>query len=304
MQAEADRGEIGEASVANLADRFALILGDPLSYGIQAAMGEDGRPVIPILADAVRVDANRRRIGQPPLATAAAMMQATVLRIGDDGRLVEGGAAEVTGLDAIDMRKAMADPARGLAEAGRADAALAAAITAAEAGDAAPLAAWHKQAGQAHRVLVEQLLTGLVRSEAAAAGGEAESATAVVARRALIEGYLLGAPSADGRIVVGNLLAYSLVARATAPSAEELARAVVLANELEAALMRNDVARSPLGHRIANAIACVRYREGKLPEAAAFWRKAIHLAGAEAPELYRRRLAMAEAGDTSAPLPR
>jgi len=91
-------------------------------------------------------------------------------------------------------------------------------------------------------VLVEPLLTGLVRSEAAAAGSEAESATAVVARRALIEGYLLGAPSADGRIIVGNLLAYSLVARATAPSAEELAQAVVLANELEAALMRNNVA--------------------------------------------------------------
>jgi hypothetical protein len=300
MQAEVSRREIGEMSVANLADRFALILGDPLSYGIQAAMGEDGKPVIPILADAARVDANRKRIGQPPLATAASMMQATVVRIGDDGRLVAGGAAEVTGLDAINMRKAMSDPAWGMAEAGRADAVLGAALTAARGGDAAPLTAWCKQAAQTHRDLLARLLEGLGRG---APGVDAQAA--VVAQRPLFDGYLAGAPARDdGRLIVGNLLAYALVARATAPKPEELAQAVVLAKDLESALKRNEVARSPLGHGIADTIACVRYRQGKLPEAATLWQQSIKLAGAQAPDLYRRRLALAEAGNAAAPLSR
>ena len=300
MQAELKRREIGEMSVANLADRFALIMGDPMSYGIQGGMGADGKAIIPILADAVQVDANRKRIGQPPLATAAAMMQATVVRIGEDGRLVEGGAAKVTGLDAIDMRKAMADPAWGLAEAGKADAALGTAIAAARDGDAAPLTAWCKQAGQAHRDLLARMLEALGR---VAPGVDAEAM--VVAQRALLDGYLFGVPARDdSRIVVGNLLAYSLVARATAPNAEELARAVVLAKDLDAALKRDEVVRSPLGHGIADTIACIRYREGKLPEAVALWQKSIKLAGAQAPDLYRRRLALAEAGDAAAPLPR
>jgi hypothetical protein len=300
MQAETKRREIGEGSVANLADRFALIMGDPMSYGIQAAGGADGKPIIPILADAAQVDANRKRIGQPPLATAAAMMQATVVRLGDDGRLVEGGAAEVTGLDAIDMRKAMADPAWGLAEAGKADALLGAAITAARGGDAAPMTAWCKQAAQAHRDLLARLLEGLGRG---APGGDTEAA--VVAQRALFDGYLDGALARDdGRIIVGNLLAYALVARPAAPDAKELARAVVLAKSLEAALKRPDVTRGPLGHAIADTIACIRYREGKLPEAVTLWKKSIKLAGEKVPELYRRRLAVAEAGDAEAVLPR
>src|SRR5690606_31960018 len=101
----------------NIADRLALTLGDPLTYGIQAAGRADGRTIIPIIADAAQVDANRARIGQPPLATAAKMMQAIILRIDDHGRLVGEGAAAVSGLDAIDMGKAMADPAWGLAQA-------------------------------------------------------------------------------------------------------------------------------------------------------------------------------------------
>lgn len=300
MRAELERKEVDEMSVANIADRLALVTGEPLSYGIQATVGADGKPMIPIIADASRVDGNRKRIGQPPLASAAAMMQATVVRIGDDGRLVAGGAAAVTGLDAIDMRKAMADPAWGLAEAGKADAALGAAMTAAHGGDAAPLTAWCKQAAQAHRDLLARLLEGLGR---VAPGVDAEAA--VVAQRALLDGYLLGVPARDdGRIVVGNLLAYALVARATAPNAEELGRAAVLAKDLEAALKRDEIARSPLGHAIADTIACIRYREGRLPEAAALWRKSLALAGGQAPELYRRRLALAEGGDAAAPLAR
>jgi len=190
MQAEAKRGEIGEASVANLADRFALTMGEPLTYGIQAVGGADGRPIIPIIADTARVDANRKRIGQPPLAKAAAMMEATVVRIDEDGRLAPGG------------------------------------------------------------------------------------------------------------------LAKALVARATAPGAEDLARAVSLAKDLEAALARPDVERHPLAHTIADTLACVRYREGQLPAAAALWQKAMTLAGPKSPEVYRRRLAVAEAGDAAAPLPR
>ncbi len=300
MQAEVKRREIGEMSVANLADRFALIMGDPMSYGIQGGMGADGKAIIPILADAVQVDANRKRIGQPPLATTAAMMQAAVVRIGDDGRLVEGGAAAVTGLDAIDMQKAMSDATWGLAEAGKADAALGVAITAARGGDAAPLTAWCKQAAQSHRDLLARLLEGLGR---VAPGVDAEAA--VVAQRSLFDGYLAGVPARDdGRITIGNLLAYALVARAAAPTAEDLARAIDLAKDLEVALKRNEVARSPLGHGIADTIACVRYREGKLPAAARLWQQSIKLAGVQAPDLYRRRLALAEANDAAAPLPR
>ncbi len=297
MQAEADRGEIGEASIANLADRFALTMGEPLTYGIQAVGGEDGRPIIPIIADAARVDANRKRIGQPPMAKAAAMMQATVVRIGEDGRLVPGDAAAVAGLDAIDWRKAVTDPGWGLAEAGKVDPVFAAAVTAARAGDAAPLTAWCKQVPKQHRDLLANMLLGLGR---VAAGGDA-----VVAERPLVEGYLAAVPAQDdARILVGNLLANALVARGTAPGTEDLERAVVLAKDLEAALERPDVERHPLAHTIADTLACIRYREGQLPAAAALWQKAMTLAGAKSPELYRRRLEAAEAGDATAPLPR
>jgi hypothetical protein len=300
LQAEVERQEIGEMDVGLLADRFALIIGDPLAYAIHAMIGADGKPIFPILADAARVDANRKRVGQPPLAQLAEMVEATVVRIGDDGRLVEGGAAEVTGLDAVNMGEAMADPAWGLAEMGKADAALGAAIAAARGGDAGPLAAWCKQAAHMHRDLLARMLEGLGHG---APGVDAEEA--VVAQRTLLEGYLRGVPARnDGRILVGNLLAYALVARAAAPNAEELARAVVLAKELEAALKRNEVERSPLGHAITDTVACIRYREGRLPEAAALWRKSLQLAGAQAPELYRRRLALAEAGDAAVPLSR
>jgi len=300
MQAEADRGEIGEASVANLADRFALTMGEPLTYGIQAVGGEDGRPIIPIIADAARVDANRKRIGQPPLAKAAAMMQATVVRIDEDGRLAPGGDAAAAGLDAIDRRKAVADPGWGLAEAGKVDPVFAAAVTAARAGDAAPLAAWCKRVPKPHRDLFANLLLGLGR---VAPGGDAGEA--ILAERPLVEGYLAAVPAQDdARILVGNLLANALVARATAPNAEDLARAVVLAKDLEVALQRPDVERHPLAHTIADTLACVRYREGKLPAAAALWQKAMTLAGAKSPEPYRRRLEAAEAGDATAPLPR
>jgi hypothetical protein len=158
-----------------LADRFALIMGDPMSYGIQATAGVDRKPIIPIIADAAQVDANRKRIGQPPLATTAAMMRATVFRLDDDGRLVEGGAAELTGLDAIDLRKAVDDPAWALAEAGKSDAALAAAIASARAGDATALTAWCKEAAQPHRDLLARIFWALVRK------GNGIDAEAVVA---------------------------------------------------------------------------------------------------------------------------
>lgn len=300
MRAELERKEVDEMAVANIADRFALVTGEPLSYGIQATIGMDGKPIIPILADAAQVDANRTRIGQPPLATAAAMMQATVVRIGPDGRLVAGGAAAVTGLDAIDIRKAMSDPAWGLAEAGKADAALGQALAAAAQGDPKPLTAWTKAAPQSHRDLLNRILQQVGR---VAPGQDAEAA--VVAQRALLDGFLAGLPARDdGRILLANSLAYGLSARAAAPNAEELARAVALAKDLEAALKRPEVAKGPYGHGIADTIACVRYREGKLPAAVALWKKAIALADKADADLYRRRLAVAEAGDAAAALPR
>lgn len=155
--------------------------------------------------------------------------------------------------------------------------------------------------------------TALAKMQAEADRGEiGEASIANLADRfaltmgePLVEGYLAAVPAQDdARILVGNLLANALVARATAPGAEDLERAVVLAKDLEAALQRPDVERHPLAHTIADTLACIRYREGQLPAAAALWQKAVTLAGAKSPELYRRRLEAAEAGDATAPLPR
>lgn len=226
-------------------------------------------------------------------------MGCKVLRIGEDGRLIGEGAANASGLDLLDTARALREPAWGLAEAGKADPVLGAAIAAADGGDAKPMAAWTRAAGAGHRNLVARILM----AQGGAPGADAEAA--VVARRPLFDGLLEGLPGDDElRLVAGNVLAYSLVGRASAPTAEELARAVVLAEGLERALKRPEVAKHPLGHAIADTVACVRFRQGEVKAAAAMWQRAITLAGKDAPELYRRRLAAVAGGDAAAPLPR
>ena len=101
---------------------------------------------------------------------------------------------------------------------------------------------------------------------------------------------------------MANHLAYSLVARPTPPTAAELARAGVLADELELALARPEVARGRNGHGITDTVACVRFLQGERARAAGLWRRALALTLPGSGSLYRRRLAAAETAD--APLPR
>jgi hypothetical protein len=298
-QAEWKRGELNEMAFANISDRLALMLAGTMSYGIQATVDASGQPVVPVIADGDKLDANRKRIGQPPMASAAASMGAKVLRIGDDGRLVGEGAANAKGLDTLDQRHAMRDPAWGLTAAGQADAALGAAIAAAKAGDAGPLTAWTKQANSAQRNLVGQLLMGQGQ------GPGQDSDIVVVSLRPLFDGMIAGTPPAeDLRLLLSNTLAYGLVARPTAPTAEELARAVALAEPLEAAVRRPEIIANSLGHCIADTIACIRFRQGDRAKAATWWHQALTWAGAQAPELYRKRLAIAEGADAADILPR
>lgn len=298
MQAELKRGEIGEMSVANVGDRLSLMLGDPLSYGIQAMGDASGKPIIPVIADAERLDANRARIGVGTMASAAAMMGAKVLRIDPDGKLVGEGVANARGLDAVDGQRAMREPVWGLDAVAMADPALGAAITAGKAGDSKPMTAWTKRAAMPHLGLVGQVLM------AQGAGSDSEGAT--VGLRPLFDGMLAGMPPAAValNVMMANHLAYALVARATPPTPEELARAGVLGDALDKAVQRPEVARSPNGHGILDTVACIRFLQGERVQAAALWRKAIALADAKNAELYRRRLAAAEGPATAAALPR
>jgi hypothetical protein len=112
-------------------------------------------------------------------------------------------------------------------------------------------------------------------------------------------------PAADAlQVMMANHLAYALVARATPPTPEELVRAGVLGNELDKAVQRPEVARSPNGHGIVDTVACIRFLQGDRVKAAALWRKAIELAAPRKEELYHRRLAAAEGPATATALPR
>lgn len=305
LRDEWQRGEIQEMAVANVADRLALFLSEPLAYGIQGAMDRDGQAVIPVIADGALLDANRKRIGQPAMAVAVRQMGMRVLRIGDDGRLVgegaEGGEAALTGLDALDPRQTRQDPARGLDAAGAADPELGAALAAAKQGDGALVRAWLAKAVPMHRQIVYDLL---LRLPGAKAGADPEEA--VVGLRPLYEAFVAGVPASDAmtRVDLENLLAYGLAARGVAPAAEELARAVALADGLEKNRKRPEIAQNPNGHGIVDTIACVRFRQGDLAAAARLWQQAITLAGKQVPELYRQRLAAAQAGKAGATLPR
>jgi hypothetical protein len=300
MQAELKRGEIGEMSVANVGDRLSLMLGDPLSYGIQGTVDASGKPIIPVIADAERLDANRARIGAGTMAAAVAMMGAKVLRIGPDGKLVGEGVANARGLDAIDGQRAMREPAWGLDAVAKADPALGAAIAAGKAGDGKAMSAWTKGAALPHLGLVAQVLM----AQGAEPGSDSESAA--ISLRPLFDGMLAGMPAAADalNVMLANHLAYALVARATLPTPEELVRAGVLGDALDKAVQRPEVARSPNGHGIADTVACIRFLQGERVKAAALWRKAIELAGQRNVDLYRRRLAAAEGPAIVTELPR
>lgn len=298
LRAEQQRGEINEMPVANVSDRFALILGDPLSYGIQATVDAAGSTIIPVIADAELLDANRARIGVGTMASAVGMTGAKILRIGADGRLVGEGVANARGLDAVDGRRAMREPIWGLDAIAKADPVLGAAIAAGKAGDSKPIAAWAHSAPVFHLNLVGQVLL--------AQNGLPDGEGAVIALRPLFDGMLDGMPAANDalRLMMGNSLAYSLVARATPPTPEELAHASILGDHLDQALQRPEVGHGFNGHGIADTVACIRFLQGDRPKAVALWKKAIELAGTEVPDLYRRRLAAAEGPATVTALPR
>ena len=304
--AEWKRGEVNEMPYANITDRFALMLAAPLSYGIQAGVDPSGQPVVPVIADGDQLDANRKRIGQPTMAAVAAQMGTKVLRIGADGKLVGEGAANAKGLDTIDQRHVLSDPVWGMTAVTQADPVLAAALTAAKAGDAALLTAWAEKAGAPHRALLANLLMEQGQIAGGAAGAAADAGdVAVVALRPAFDALIATMENSENeRVLLANTLAYGLVARATPPTHEELIRAVALDELVERALGKPEVTATPLGHALADTVACVRFRQGDLAQAATWWRKAIALAGAKPPELYTKRLAMATAGDAKADLPR
>lgn len=193
----------------------------------------------------------------------------------------------------LDVGRALRDPAWGWTAVTAADPAFAAAVAAARAGDTAPLAAWTRAADLDRRDLAAQVAMG----QSDLPGADAH------ALHPLFEGLLAGVPADEPlRRALANHLAYSLVARPVPPTPAELARAGELADELEPALARPEVARGRNGHGIADTVACVRFLQGDRARAAGLWRRAIALSGPGMGGLYRRRLAAAESAE--APLPR
>jgi hypothetical protein len=88
MRTAVAEGEAQERDLAALSDRIALLLGDPMAYGMQAMTDAQGRPLIPVIADLGILARNRGRIGEPPLEDLARKAGARILRIGDDGLAV------------------------------------------------------------------------------------------------------------------------------------------------------------------------------------------------------------------------
>ena len=83
------KGGPAEATYAGMADRLALIMQLPMSYGVQAAVNAQGQPIIPI-GNRAKTEENRKRIGQPSLGDFVKMMAArgqtlTVLELDDNG---------------------------------------------------------------------------------------------------------------------------------------------------------------------------------------------------------------------------
>jgi hypothetical protein len=300
LRGELQRGLIREIALAGLADRLSLLLCEPMAYGLRTTVDAGGRLIIPVIAETKRLDDNRARLGIGSLTSGEGQRGARILRIGADGRLVGEGAVLARGLDSVSRRRAVRDPVWGLEAVAKADPALGAAIAAARTGDRAPLAAWTRAAAPSHLDLVGQILL--------AHGAELgeENGAVVLGLRPLFDGMLEGLPPTAGALQVSmaNHLAYALVARATPPTAEELARAGVLGDGLELAVQRPEVAHGPNGHGVADTVACLRFLQGDRAKAAALWRTAIQLNGWSGSTLYHRRLAAAEDPAAGPALPR
>jgi hypothetical protein len=85
--AESKDGVIAELRLAQLADSLALHLGEPMAYGTQTTW-KDTQAIIPVIADAALLEANRARLQLPPLSGFAQAADALIVRVGEDGRAV------------------------------------------------------------------------------------------------------------------------------------------------------------------------------------------------------------------------
>jgi hypothetical protein len=311
--AELARGTFPERDAVAILDACAAALGDPLPYGsvVQFRMSVEqpgmAEQVILVPADVTEVESARHRAGLPRLGQFAAVEEATIIRLGDDGRQVGEmlpiqPAPEAVQPDVVVMDQAARDPQRALRDLAARDPAFAKALAEAGQGRIAALAAWVGGAGSADRMLFSIAIQQQPRQ-----GGPGDPAEARFALRNLYAAYLSGAPRLEEapRIAVSRDLALGLAGRAAAPTAAELEQASGLAATLERGLQRRDLrANPPIAHPMADALACIYYRQGRMAEAAATWKKAIAWAGATVPEAYRRRLQAAESGGKADALPR
>ncbi len=312
VQAELVKGRFPEGEAVAIIDACAQILGDPLPYGSQSQIRPQQTPasmemIVPVPVDLAAVDKARQRAGLPPLAQAA---KGRIVRIAVDGRQVDGERpSEVPvpaglGLDPTAMMQAASDPRTALQNLAKKDPAFAAAYAEAEKGRIDALSAWIRDSSLADRAVFGIAIQSLPKQ-----GKPADLAQAYFAQRHLYLAFLAGAPATKleeaPRISVSRDLAIALVGRVAAPSAAELEQAGDLAAALETGLQRRDLLANPsVAHPMADALACIYYRQGRLADAAATWKKAIGWAGKTVPESYRRRLQAAESGGKANALPR
>jgi hypothetical protein len=292
---------VSEQAVAALADRIALLTAKPMEYGIQVAARADGTPILPVIADIATLDKNRARIGQPPIAAASRQMPIQVIYLDESGRKVEPAGAAGSGLATLDLAKACRDPVEGLRMAGELDSALKAALEASARNDWQQLTEWTRSAQKWQRDTIGRIVMAIPAMDK---GHDPESA--VCAQRALFDAIINGLPANDDLgTVLKNLLAYSLVARAQAPTAAELQRADELMPALDTAIARPELRASQTGQAIIDTIACVRFRQARHEEAAALWQELLQSGPKDQDaKLYQQRLSAAQAKAAPGTLPR
>ena len=315
ITAELARGGCQDRDAVAIIDGYAIAMGEPLPYGSQVQMRlaekVDGQPdvyeeLIAVPADVSVVEAARRRAGLPILSQASWTAKAKIVRMGADGRqlgeipLTRPGPVKV---DPVAIDLALRDPRAELQDLAQRDPEFATALAEAEKGQIEKLAAWIKGASVGDRMLFGISIQNMPRQI-----NPADPQQASFNQRHLYEAFLEGAPvkkEEAPRIAMSRDLATALVGRSVAPTAAELTQAASLATTLEQGLQRRDLKANPqIAHGMADALACIYFRQGRMAEAAATWKKAIGWAGDAAPESYRRRLQAAESGAKPEALPR
>lgn len=179
------------------------------------------------------------------------------------------------------------DPARQLATLATSDRDLAAALAAADRGDASPLVQWLNRAEPLERQQVGLLI---VKS---AAGNPPSDQKIYQQRHRLLPFVSVSTGNAEIDRTLDNALAYALVVGTASPVPEEVALAKTLADRLAAP------ARDGRDHALFDTIGCVRFVAGDAAAAKAAFTSAVeHATAAHVEErqldLYRRRMAASE----------